>query len=161
MLDHQHRIAQIAQILPTLARVGHCRGGAGRSKVHQARTARLSALIRSGWPDGCVVPHPQKASQPSGRVRYSPVPPLQELQPLYDLVHDASSNRVLASRQLDFPWQFQRTRNRKLGKICDRQSIHFHCQTLGTQPLPVTGGTFRRRHVIEQEITVALGRGFL
>ena len=78
MLDHQHRIAQIAQLFQRQQQSVDCRDGADRSTARRGRTERRAASNRSASPGGCVALRLRKASPPSGRARCSPGRPRSE-----------------------------------------------------------------------------------
>jgi hypothetical protein len=81
---------------------------------------------------------------------------MQKLEPLDNLVHDTAGDGGLASGKADFSCQIKRSCHRQSGEVGDGQTIHFHGQALWPQALPITYRARRSRHVVEQEIAIAV-----
>ena len=84
---------------------------------------------------------------------------VEEFEAFGDFVRDASGDGQFPARQLDAARSFERARNWKLGKICNRHAIHFYRQAFRTQPLAMAYRAFRGRHEIEQIFAVSIGSG--
>ena len=67
VLDDDHAVAEVAQVLQRRRAAGRCRAGAGRSTARRARTSRRSGPSRSATRAGCAAPRRRTASRRSGR----------------------------------------------------------------------------------------------
>ena len=54
VLDHDHRVAEVAEVFQRLEQALRCRAGAGRSRARRARRARRSGPSRSARRGGCA-----------------------------------------------------------------------------------------------------------
>ena len=133
VLDHDHRVAQVAQPLQRRDQLGvvalvqsdrglvedvqhaHQRGADLR---RQADALRLAARQRRG---GAV--HRQVADAHV----------LQELQPLGDLAQDQPRDVAVGLRELDLPQPLQRTPRRQRGEVLDPRPPHEHRARLRSQ----------------------------
>ena len=155
VLDHQHGVAQIAQIFqrgqqPAIVAMMQADG---RLVQHIEHAAQLRANLRR---------QPNALAFAAGESRRRAVERnvvqsngIQKLQPLDNFMHDASGDVFFAPRELDSLRHFQRPRNRQRREIGNRHAVYFHRQALRPQPLAVACRTFARRHVIHQPIAIA------
>ena len=66
VLDHDHRVAEVAQLLERARAAARCRAGAVRSTARRGCTARRRAASRSASPAGCAAPRRRTATRPPG-----------------------------------------------------------------------------------------------
>ena len=67
VLDHDDRVAQVAQAQQGRDQAAGCRAGAGRWSARRGCRARRRGRSRSGWPAGCAGPRRRRAWRRRGR----------------------------------------------------------------------------------------------
>ena len=72
VLDDDHRIARVAQLLRGCGSAARCRAGAGRWKARREYKARAPASSRSAWPGGCAGSRRPTANATNAPARGSP-----------------------------------------------------------------------------------------
>ena len=155
VLDHQHGVAQVAQIFERRqqAAVVAMMQADRRLVEHVEHAAQLRANLRGQTNALAFAAGKRRRRAVERNVIQSHG--IQELQTLDHFVHDAPGDLFFAPRQLDASRHFERPRNRQRREFGDRHAVHLHRQALRPQPLAVARRTFRRRHVIHQPVAVA------
>src|SRR5439155_18405884 len=154
VLDHEHRVAEVAQALerPEQALVV-ARMQADRGLVeHVEHAAQLRA-------DLCRQPNALAfAARERGggavEAQITQANAAQILQPLADLVDDATGEDLFARAEPDLADRFEFARHRTGGEVGNGEPRHGDGQALGTQALALALPARRRRHILLEPLAV-------
>ena len=127
VLDHQQRVAQVAQLFQRRRAAGDCRAGAGRSSARRAHTARRTGRCRPGWPGECAALRRRRASGPAATEREIFQADVdQELQPIANFAEQLAGDLFLVRRSsfqaLNSLEQLAQRQCGRSRRSCDRAS---------------------------------------
>ena len=98
VLDHDQRVALVAELLQRVEQDAGCRAGAGRWSARRARSTRPAGSSRAAPRAGCAAPRRPTASAPRGRAPGSPGRPRSRKREPRRRSRRARSRAISASR---------------------------------------------------------------